>query len=235
MSILARLRESAVPSLLDSAALQLRVAKRLAPRRGASLRERLGRLDERLVFVVGSPRSGTTFLAGAIGSMPGFVDLGEVAPVKAAVPELAALESGRRRQTPTQDPGSRAARGSRRLRQGGRANARARPSRRRTADRLPGCAHRAHRPGRERRRLLAAGEALAPRSAGEERRRRHRLRVVRALLGGARSPRGVRARERCTQGGLGLAEVRDRGTHRADDRSRSPLRGAGRRSGLGRA
>jgi len=81
-----------VPSLLDSAALQLRVAKRLAPRRGASLRERLGRLDERLVFVIGSPRSGTTFLAAAIGSLPGFVDLGEVAPVKAAVPELAALE-----------------------------------------------------------------------------------------------------------------------------------------------
>lgn len=81
-----------MPNLLDSAALQLRVAKRLAPRRGASLRERLGRLDERLVFVIGSPRSGTTFLAGAIGSLPGFVDLGEVAPVKAVVPELAALE-----------------------------------------------------------------------------------------------------------------------------------------------
>jgi Sulfotransferase family len=44
------------------------------------------------VFVVGSPRSGTTFLAGSIGSVPGFVDLGEVAPLKAAVPELAALE-----------------------------------------------------------------------------------------------------------------------------------------------
>jgi hypothetical protein len=81
-----------VPGLLESAALQLRVAKRLAPRRGGSFRERVGRLDDRLVFVVGSPRSGTTFLAGAIGSLPGFVDLGEVAPLKAAVPELAALE-----------------------------------------------------------------------------------------------------------------------------------------------
>jgi hypothetical protein len=81
-----------VPGLLQSVALQLRVAKRLAPRRGASLGERLGRLDDRLVFVVGSPRSGTTFLAGAIGSLPGFVDLGEVAPVKASVPELVALE-----------------------------------------------------------------------------------------------------------------------------------------------
>jgi hypothetical protein len=49
------------------------------------------RSDERLVFVVGSPRSGTTFLAGAIGALPGFVDLGEVAAVKAAVPELAAM------------------------------------------------------------------------------------------------------------------------------------------------
>jgi len=81
-----------VTSLFESAALQLRVARRLAPRRGATLGERLGKLDDRLVFVVGSPRSGTTFLAGAIGSLPGFVDLGEVAPLKAAVPELAALE-----------------------------------------------------------------------------------------------------------------------------------------------
>src|SRR5687767_2148846 len=80
-----------VHAVLESAANQLRVAKRLAPRRGASLAERLGRLDDRLVFVVGSPRSGTTFLAGAIGSLPGFVDLGEVAPLKAAVPELALL------------------------------------------------------------------------------------------------------------------------------------------------
>jgi len=40
---------------------------------------------ERAVFVVGSPRSGTTFLAGAVGAQPGFVDLGEVRPVKAAV------------------------------------------------------------------------------------------------------------------------------------------------------
>lgn len=77
--------------LVTSAGRQLRVAKRLAPRRGASVRERFGRLDDRLVFVVGSPRSGTTFLASAIGSMPGFVDLGEVAPVKAAVPELVGL------------------------------------------------------------------------------------------------------------------------------------------------
>ena len=80
--------------VLESAANQLRVAKRLAPRRGASLAERLGRLDDRLVFVVGSPRSGTTFLASAIGSLPGFVDLGEVAPVKAAVSELALLPPG---------------------------------------------------------------------------------------------------------------------------------------------
>jgi hypothetical protein len=80
-----------VPGLVESIGLNLRVTKRLAPRRGASLRERLGPLDDRLVFVVGSPRSGTTFTAGAIGSLPGFVDLGEVAPLKAVVPELARL------------------------------------------------------------------------------------------------------------------------------------------------
>src|SRR5215475_11099866 len=80
-----------VTGIVSTTANQLRVAKRLAPRRGATLAERFGPLDDRLVFVIGSPRSGTTFLAGAIGSLTGFVDLGEVAPVKAAVPELAAL------------------------------------------------------------------------------------------------------------------------------------------------
>jgi hypothetical protein len=49
---------------------------------------------ERVVFVVGSPRSGTTFLAGAVGSQPGFVDLGEVRPVKANIARWAALPEG---------------------------------------------------------------------------------------------------------------------------------------------
>lgn len=56
------------------------------------LRQRRGRgAEERLVFVTGCPRSGTTFVAGAIGSQPGFVDLGEVHPLKAALPALANL------------------------------------------------------------------------------------------------------------------------------------------------
>ena len=84
---------------LRSATLQLRAAQRLVRSRRGTLRERLGPLDERLVFVIGSPRSGTTFLGRSIGSVPGFVDLGEVAPLKAAIPELAAMpapEAGRR-------------------------------------------------------------------------------------------------------------------------------------------
>jgi hypothetical protein len=75
---------------LRSLALHARAAGRVA-RRGGSFRDRLGSLDERLVFVIGSPRSGTTFLARSLGSLPGFVDLGEVAPLKAAIPELTAL------------------------------------------------------------------------------------------------------------------------------------------------
>ena len=47
--------------------------------------------EERLVFVVGSPRSGTTFLGNSLGAQPGLVDLGEVKPLKAAIPELAQL------------------------------------------------------------------------------------------------------------------------------------------------
>jgi len=41
-----------------------------------------------MVFVVGSPRSGTTFVGNSLGSQPGFVDLGEVPLLKAAVPRI---------------------------------------------------------------------------------------------------------------------------------------------------
>jgi hypothetical protein len=59
--------------------------------RARNLPQRLRGGEERLVFVVGSPRSGTTFLAGAIGAVPGFADLTEVTPLKAAIPSLAGL------------------------------------------------------------------------------------------------------------------------------------------------
>lgn len=46
------------------------------------------------MFVVGSPRSGTTFTAGTLGEQPGLVDLGEVKPLKAALPGLYDLPEG---------------------------------------------------------------------------------------------------------------------------------------------
>jgi hypothetical protein len=64
----------------DYAVAGARVAER-----SLSRRPRLGR-EERLVFVVGCPRSGTTFMGRALGGLPGFVDLGEVTPWKAALP-----------------------------------------------------------------------------------------------------------------------------------------------------
>jgi hypothetical protein len=70
-----------VSALLDYATAGVRVAERSLVQR-----PRLGR-EERLVFVVGCPRSGTTFVGRAIGGLPGFVDLGEVTPWKAALPE----------------------------------------------------------------------------------------------------------------------------------------------------
>ena len=71
--------------IVGSVALYGRSALRIARRR-----RRLGS-EERLVFVVGSPRSGTTFTGSALGSLPGFVDLDEVQPWKAAIPELLRL------------------------------------------------------------------------------------------------------------------------------------------------
>jgi hypothetical protein len=61
--------------------------------RGLRAGQRLpsGRSEGRLAFVVGSPRSGTTFTGVALGSQPGWVDLGEVPLLKAAVPELTQL------------------------------------------------------------------------------------------------------------------------------------------------
>jgi len=64
-----------------------RVARR-GLRRGQ--RRPLVRSEERLAFVVGSPRSGTTFTGAALGSQPGWVDLGEIPVLKRAVPGLAA-------------------------------------------------------------------------------------------------------------------------------------------------
>jgi hypothetical protein len=66
-----------------------RTAARVA-RRGLRAGQRLPatHAEERLVFVVGSPRSGTTFTGGALGSQPGWVDLGEVSLLKRAVPRL---------------------------------------------------------------------------------------------------------------------------------------------------
>jgi hypothetical protein len=77
---------------VSSAALYAASARRVLAARGLhGFGGRLLGREERLVFVLGSPRSGTTFLAGAIGGVPGFVDLTEVTPHKAAIPALSAL------------------------------------------------------------------------------------------------------------------------------------------------
>ncbi len=73
--------------MLDSTRLYAATTRRVL-RRSSKLGS-----ERRLVFVAGSPRSGTTFLGSALGSLPGFVDLGEVAPLKAAVPELHGKDS----------------------------------------------------------------------------------------------------------------------------------------------
>jgi len=77
-------------SVLDYCTAGARVAERALVQR-----PRLGH-EERLVFVVGCPRSGTTFLGRGIGGLPGFVDFGEVTPWKAALPSGPSAEELRR-------------------------------------------------------------------------------------------------------------------------------------------
>jgi Sulfotransferase family len=77
-------------AVFDYCTAGVRVAER-----ALAQRPRLGR-EERLVFVVGCPRSGTTFLGRAIGGLPGFVDFGEVTPWKAALPSGPSADELRR-------------------------------------------------------------------------------------------------------------------------------------------
>ena len=79
------LRHAAANAALYGAAAT-RIGARARRTRGTRARE------ERLVFVVGSPRSGTTFVARALGALPDFVDLGEVKPWKAAIPQAVELQ-----------------------------------------------------------------------------------------------------------------------------------------------
>ncbi len=99
--ISAMLAESAraVHSAVWHASFYVATVRHVIPRAGLSPSERLGRTEPRLVFVVGCPRSGTSFLARSSGTLPGFVDLGEVIPLKASIAELADLpadDAGRR-------------------------------------------------------------------------------------------------------------------------------------------
>src|SRR5262249_39154217 len=72
---------------LETATFYAATVARVLPRAGFSP-NRLRPREERSVFIVGSPRSGTSFVARSIGSLPGFVDLGEVTPLKASIPAL---------------------------------------------------------------------------------------------------------------------------------------------------
>jgi hypothetical protein len=83
-----------VRDALWSASFYAATVSRVLPRAGLQARHRLRPRDDRTVFVVGSPRSGTSFVARSIGSLPGFVDLGEVTPLKAAIPDLATAPDG---------------------------------------------------------------------------------------------------------------------------------------------
>lgn len=79
-----------LPGPVDTARLYGRAAARVLVNTRPWTRPPRSR-DGRHVFIVGSPRSGTTFFASVLGAQPGLVDLSEVKPVKAAIPGLVGL------------------------------------------------------------------------------------------------------------------------------------------------
>src|SRR6266536_1146150 len=177
-------------------------------RRGNRAGQRLPELrsEERLVFVVGSPRSGTTFLGRSLGAQPGFVDLGEVPLLKAAVPRLVGL------------PEDEQTRQVRAILQRVRRLALVR--------RLRGVEQ-----GPETSFVLRAALGAFPAAVAVHARRDARLRRVSALLGGARAAGGVPAGERGAPRRLGLAAVRRRGPRRARADGGGAVRGPGARAG----
>ena len=74
---------------VDRALLYAATARHVLPRGRVQARRRGP--AQAPVFVVGCPRSGTTFTGRSLGAHPGLVDLGEAAPHKASVFELARL------------------------------------------------------------------------------------------------------------------------------------------------
>jgi hypothetical protein len=77
---------------LAATRLYLATMRRCIRRYGLRPARAFGQLDDSPVFVVGSPRSGTSFVAQSIGGVAGFADLGEVNVLKARADQLARLE-----------------------------------------------------------------------------------------------------------------------------------------------
>ena len=173
------------------------------------------------MFVVGSPRSGTTFVGDSLGALPGFVDLGEVTRSRPRFPS---------------SPRSRAEAAPRlrgileRVRRLALVACAAWSRRPRPPTCLRGAAgvsaRRAVHVVRDGRdvvcSLLERGWLARARGRG---RRGARLRRARPLLGGAGAERGVRAGERGDPRGLGLAALRIRRAVAARPNRGGALRG----------
>lgn len=79
------------PTPTEWARLYARSGRRAIRKYGVAPSRVLRRIDDRPVFIVGSTRSGTSFTAESIGTMPGFSELGELRPLKRVIPQLFAL------------------------------------------------------------------------------------------------------------------------------------------------
>lgn len=87
----ASLRASALGERRERTSLYVASARRAWSRYGVHPERLVARADPRSVWIVGSPRSGTSFTAESIGKVTGYADLGELRPLKRAIPLLTTL------------------------------------------------------------------------------------------------------------------------------------------------
>lgn len=80
------------PSSTRSLRLHLATIRRIVVQYGFHPTRLFRSLNDQPIFIVGCPRSGTTFIAEALGRIQGYADMGEVNLLKASLPFISSID-----------------------------------------------------------------------------------------------------------------------------------------------